>query len=220
MAWQAAGVASTPIGAAILDEQGEIIALARNATRGAPTGGMPYAGSYVAHAEINAIGQIHVERRLDGCTLLTTLLPCVMCAGAAAMAHVGRVRYLAPDPVLPRIATLAEVSEIVRTQWPRYELRPADEWTVASLVLAASSKARAKPDGLVMAAHRRSEPEVAELLRVHAHNALMAEAQAHVPIEHALALIWDDIVAAATRRGRRLANLGNRAPSSERGEPP
>jgi tRNA(adenine34) deaminase len=54
-----------------------------------------------AHAEILALraaaGSLSTWR-LDGCTLVVTLEPCAMCAGASVLARVGRVVFGAPDP--------------------------------------------------------------------------------------------------------------------------
>jgi tRNA(adenine34) deaminase len=54
-----------------------------------------------AHAEVLAL-RAAAERlgswRLEGCTLVVTLEPCAMCAGAAVLARVDRVVYGAADP--------------------------------------------------------------------------------------------------------------------------
>jgi tRNA(adenine34) deaminase len=54
-----------------------------------------------AHAELLAL-RTAAERlgswRLEGCTLVVTLEPCAMCAGAAVLARVDRVVYGAADP--------------------------------------------------------------------------------------------------------------------------
>jgi tRNA(adenine34) deaminase len=77
-----------PVGAVVLDATGEVIAGAANAreTSGDPT----------AHAEILAI-RAAAERlgtwRLNGCTVVVTLEPCPMCAGALSMARVDRVVF-------------------------------------------------------------------------------------------------------------------------------
>ena len=58
-------------------------------------------GDPTAHAEIVAIRQAAAALgawRLDGCTLVVTLEPCVMCAGAVHSARIGRVIYGALDP--------------------------------------------------------------------------------------------------------------------------
>lgn len=54
-----------------------------------------------AHAEVMALRQAAMQRgqwRLDGCTLVVTLEPCVMCAGAIVMARIDRVVFGAWDP--------------------------------------------------------------------------------------------------------------------------
>ena len=81
-----------PIGAVILVE-GEIVARGHNERelRGDPT----------AHAEILAIQQAAAAReswRLADATLVVTLEPCPMCAGALVAARVGRLVFGAADP--------------------------------------------------------------------------------------------------------------------------
>ncbi len=54
-----------------------------------------------AHAEIVALraaGLALSNYRLNGCTLICTLEPCAMCAGAILHARVNRLVYAAPDP--------------------------------------------------------------------------------------------------------------------------
>ncbi len=81
-----------PVGAIVILD-GEVIARAHNRTEndGDPSG----------HAEIVALRQaakVVGDWRLDGTTLVATLEPCPMCAGAAILARVQRVVYGAPDP--------------------------------------------------------------------------------------------------------------------------
>jgi tRNA(adenine34) deaminase len=55
----------------------------------------------LAHAEILAIrAAAHTlsDWRLNNCTLVVTLEPCAMCAGAIVNARLGRLVYAAPDP--------------------------------------------------------------------------------------------------------------------------
>jgi len=93
---QAAGAGQSgdvPVGAVVLDRTGTAVGLGRNRQEadGDPT----------AHAEIVAIRQAARDRhrwRLDGCTLVVTLEPCTMCAGAAIAARLDRVVYGAADP--------------------------------------------------------------------------------------------------------------------------
>ncbi|WP_253781220.1 nucleoside deaminase [Nonomuraea roseoviolacea] len=81
-----------PVGAVVLDAAGEVLAAAGNDRESAadPTG----------HAEVLALRAAARSRgswRLDGCTLVVTLEPCTMCAGAAVLARVDRIVYGAVD---------------------------------------------------------------------------------------------------------------------------
>ncbi len=77
-----------PIGAVVLDAHGDVISAAHNEreARADPT----------AHAEVLAL-RLAAERlgrwRLDDCTLVVTLEPCPMCAGAVVMSRVGRLVF-------------------------------------------------------------------------------------------------------------------------------
>jgi len=91
---QAAGVAGeVPVGAAIFDPAtGEIVARAANGPVGSsdPT----------AHAEIlclRAAARRMGNYRLTGLTLVVTLEPCAMCAGAITHARIGRLVFGAQD---------------------------------------------------------------------------------------------------------------------------
>lgn len=82
-----------PVGAVILDDSGGVVGAGRNRREADrdPT----------AHAEVVALRQAAAAAgrwRLDGCTLVVTLEPCTMCAGAAVAARVGRLVYGAADP--------------------------------------------------------------------------------------------------------------------------
>ncbi len=89
---KAAG-ADVPVGAVVLDAGGSIIGRGRNQREAAadPT----------AHAEIVAMREAGLSRRnwrLDDCTLVVTLEPCTMCAGALLAARVLRLIYGTDDP--------------------------------------------------------------------------------------------------------------------------
>ena len=82
-----------PVGAAITDGRGRLLAAAGNETeaRADPT----------AHAEMLAIQAACAalgNPRLEGCDIYVTLEPCPMCAAAIGFARLRRLYYGAPDP--------------------------------------------------------------------------------------------------------------------------
>jgi tRNA(adenine34) deaminase len=88
----AGGRGEVPVGAVVVDAAGEPLATAGNDRE---RGGDP-----TAHAEILALRAAAARRgewRLDGCTLVVTLEPCTMCAGAAVQSRVDRIVYGATD---------------------------------------------------------------------------------------------------------------------------
>ena len=82
-----------PVGAVVLAPDGSVAGAGHNDREGA--------GDPTAHAEVLALRAAAVvlgSWRLTGCTLVVTLEPCAMCAGAAVLARVARVVYGAGDP--------------------------------------------------------------------------------------------------------------------------
>jgi tRNA(adenine34) deaminase len=88
----AAESGDVPIGAVVLSASGEVVASGHNVRErdGDPTG---HAELVALRAAAEALG----EWRLTGCTLVVTLEPCTMCAGAAVLARVDRVVFGAYD---------------------------------------------------------------------------------------------------------------------------
>ena len=105
----AAGAAGdVPVGAVILDGTGGIIARGRNRRE--------EAGDPTAHAELDAIraaARAVGGRHLDGLTLVVTLEPCTMCAGAVTAARLSGLVYGAADP---RAGAVGSIWDVVRDQ--------------------------------------------------------------------------------------------------------
>lgn len=112
-----------PIGAVVADPDGVVIARAGNRREADedPT----------AHAEVIALreaARVTGRWNLSGCTLVVTLEPCTMCAGAIVLSRIARVVYGAGDPKAgaagslydlvrePRLNHRAEVTAGVRAQ--------------------------------------------------------------------------------------------------------
>lgn len=84
-----------PVGAVIIDNHGEIVARGHNACRSESGESDP-----TAHAELVAIRHAAAETErgtLEGCTLVVTLEPCIMCAGAILAARIPTVVFGAWD---------------------------------------------------------------------------------------------------------------------------
>jgi tRNA(adenine34) deaminase len=96
--------ADVPIGAVVLDPDGVLIASGRNEreARSDPT----------AHAEVVALrraGSVLGNWQLARCTLVVTLEPCCMCAGAVVLSRVARLVFGAWDPKAGAVGSLWDV---------------------------------------------------------------------------------------------------------------
>jgi tRNA(adenine34) deaminase len=93
-----------PVGAVVVDPDGAVIGRGHNVreAEGDPTG----------HAEMCALREAAAavgEWRLTGCTLVVTLEPCTMCAGALVLARVDRLVFGADDPKAGAVGSLWDV---------------------------------------------------------------------------------------------------------------
>jgi tRNA(Arg) A34 adenosine deaminase TadA len=97
-AWKSFASGSAGVGAVITDAQGSIVATGRSRVFDQPDGRTPLAGTFMAHAEMNALACLPVES-YQGYTLYSTFEPCVMCAATIRIYRIPRVCYAADDPV-------------------------------------------------------------------------------------------------------------------------
>lgn len=100
----ALGSGDVPIGAVVVDAAGAVLGAGHNVRErdGDPTG----------HAELVALRAAAAARgewRLTGCTLVVTLEPCTMCAGAAVLSRVDRVVFGAYDDKAGAVGSLWDV---------------------------------------------------------------------------------------------------------------
>src|SRR6185503_7584734 len=92
LAEEAAAEGEIPVGAVVVDREGKIIGRGRNRRQ---------SGDTLGHAELFAIREAAAaigDWRLEGTTMLVTLEPCAMCAGALVNARVARLVFGAYDP--------------------------------------------------------------------------------------------------------------------------
>lgn len=81
-----------PVGAVVVDASGTVVAVGHNLRQAT--------GDPLAHAEVVALrnaAEATGSWRLDGCTLVVTLEPCTMCAGAVLETRIRRVVFGAWD---------------------------------------------------------------------------------------------------------------------------
>jgi tRNA(adenine34) deaminase len=93
-----------PVGALVLDPRDHVIGRGHNLREAT--------GDPTAHAELLAIRSAAAflgQWRLSGCTLVVTLEPCTMCAGALVLARLDRLVYGATDPKAGAVESLWDV---------------------------------------------------------------------------------------------------------------
>lgn len=94
-----------PIGAVLVDKNGDILAKSTNIRESSCT--------VLGHAELVVLHRANKMRkswRLNDCTLYVTLEPCVMCAAALVQARIERVVYATPDPKGGALGSLMNLS--------------------------------------------------------------------------------------------------------------
>ena len=157
LAWESWVAGSVPVGAVIVDPDDAIVGEGRS--RAFEEEGPPgqLAGTYLSHAEVNAMLALPRGDH-SHLTVYTSLEPCLLCRVAAMYAHVGLVRYAAPDPVWLGIDGVTALNDHVRHNWRALEgplTGPIAAWCQLLHVLHA---VRRKPEGRVVGVHRRHCP--------------------------------------------------------------
>jgi len=114
IARQAIATGDVPVGAIVVNKNGEIIGQGSNEreANNDPT----------AHAEIVAIRSAasRIENsRLDGCTLIVTLEPCAMCAGAIAQSRISNLIFGAWDE---KAGAVGSVWDVIRDPRALYKI--------------------------------------------------------------------------------------------------
>lgn len=95
LAREAARDGDVPVGAVVIGADGAVLGCGRNLRE--------HGGDPLAHAEVEAMRQAAATQgswNLADCTLVVTLEPCPMCAGACLQTHIGRIVFGAWDAKL------------------------------------------------------------------------------------------------------------------------
>jgi len=117
LAWEAFQAGSVPVGAVVVDPGGGLVTQGRSRSNelSAPPGQL--AGTYLAHAEVNALAGLAPGDYWSH-VLYTTLEPCLLCTAALTHSHVGAVRYAASDPLWAGIEQLPQLNDRFARRWP------------------------------------------------------------------------------------------------------
>jgi tRNA(adenine34) deaminase len=105
MAKEAFRAEEVPVGAVLVESSGRYFAdRNRTAETGMPT-------SHAEHLVITAAAEDREDWRLEGCTLYSTLEPCLMCAGLAVLSRIPRIVYGAKDK---RFGAFGSVTDVLK----------------------------------------------------------------------------------------------------------
>lgn len=129
MARAAAACGEVPVGALVVDGCGRILAEAHNETEATrdPT----------AHAEVLALrraARLVGNNRLEGCVLVVTLEPCMMCTGAIRESRISGVVYGASDSRAGAVVSCIEGLDYARTGGEAWHLGGVESAACASLL--------------------------------------------------------------------------------------
>jgi tRNA(Arg) A34 adenosine deaminase TadA len=95
-AWTSWRHGSLAVGAVVTDGEGTVVARGHNQLYHSGPG--PLSSTYMAHAEMNALAQLPVDRGPEY-SIYTTFEPCYMCASTMLFYRIKRVHFAIPDPV-------------------------------------------------------------------------------------------------------------------------
>jgi len=192
LAWDAFGAGTIPVGAVVTDADGSVIARGRNRIFDTSASAGQVFGSRVAHAEINALVGLGMERRYFDCTLWTTLEPCAQCIGAAWLSTIGRVTFAATDVyggASKLIERQIEAADSAKDHHMAVEGPLAGQPAVFAELLHVAFFLARSPRHHVADTYRERRPELtalAERLDLHKH--------ASAPLDDLLPRIWDELL--------------------------
>jgi tRNA(Arg) A34 adenosine deaminase TadA len=191
MAWEAHRSGNVGVGAVITDAAGAIVATGRNRVVDAEAPAGRLRATYLAHAEMDVLAQLPHGDYPDH-TLWTTLEPCLMCASAVVLSHVGSLRYAAADPLWSGIDRLPSLNAQVARRWPiRSGPVPGPVGAFCALLPLVWAMRR-KPEGVVARAYAEHDPAMLALGRRCLQDRTLEELSA-TSVEEALQLLWTDL---------------------------
>ena len=191
-AWESFRAGSAGVGAVVTNGD-TVVATGRSRVFDEPDGSAPLAGTWMAHAEMNALALLGRDAR-EGHTLYTTFEPCVMCAATIRMYRLPKVVYAATDPVWDGMEDLFRDLESIARGLPDRE-RLGGPWGAFAHLLHLSWLADHAPDH-VLEAHSTMTPQYLDVAtRVAGNRDLRRLASNGAGVLDAASALWNDIEA-------------------------
>jgi tRNA(Arg) A34 adenosine deaminase TadA len=165
-AWAARCAGSVPIGAAVTDADGHIVARGRNRSGEARADAACLYGHPLAHAEVNALAALDYRAHdpPHSCVLYATTEPCPLCFGALYMSGVRELRFASRDPYAGSSNLLGTTPYLSRKP---VRVRPPSLPDLEEVIVALFAEwhftGRGDPENVVLAAYRTMLPEAVRL---------------------------------------------------------
>ena len=192
-AWASWTAGSLGIGAVAVDGHGAIVSRGRNRILEQPTQAGVLAGTFLAHAEMNALAVIPFGQT-RGLTIYTSLEPCLMCAATMVMVNIGHVFYAAPDPLFEGIHDALGAHSFCAGRLPVPEGPLPGPVGMFARILPLTVPAFWDKTNDALEAHRRLAPSVvARADEIGAGGRLSAVATAGGEVREAMGSIWDHL---------------------------
>lgn len=190
-AWRSFRSGSAGVGAVVTNGAGAIVATGCSRVFDEPDRTAPLAGTWMAHAEMNALALLDRDAR-EGHTLYTTFEPYVMCAATIRIYRIPTVLYAAADPVWDGMHDLFSKLEPIARGLPERDLL-GGPWGAFAHLLHLVWLADQAPDH-VLEAHRRLTPEfLAAATRLASSGELRRSASCQEDVRGAASIVWTDV---------------------------
>jgi tRNA(adenine34) deaminase len=190
-AWQSFRSGSAGVGAVVTRGDNVVVATGRSRVFDEPDGTAPLAGTWMAHAEMNALALLGRDSR-KGHTLYTTFEPCVMCAATIRIYRLPKVVYAAGDPVWDGLDDLFRQLEPIARGLPDRELL-GGPWGAFAHLLHLSWLADHAPEH-VLEAHSKMTPRYLDIAtKVARSRELQCMASSGAGVVDVATTLWTDI---------------------------
>jgi tRNA(Arg) A34 adenosine deaminase TadA len=190
-AWTSWRSGSAGVGAAITNADSTLVARGRSRAWDEPDSESPLVGTYMAHAEMNALACLP-PGAYDGYSLYTTFEPCVMCAATILLYRIPFVLYGADDPVWDGVHdAFTEIDPIAR-RLPKRQRLGGPFGAFAHVLHLAALVPRA-PEAVIQAHHSLTPRHLAVARAAVDRRNLRELATAGASVVEAASALWSEL---------------------------